>query len=118
LKLILFETHFTFFLANDNKVLQFALTLENLDASYFDYFQTAFNKSAFIAAGYAGSVWDAFDLIRMHEEVTFVVYKNSDLKVMFKTYMQRMVLKTGVLEVLFFCTAILFLVIRKKDNVK
>eukprot|EP00026_Physarum_polycephalum_P007075 Phypoly_transcript_07128.p1 GENE.Phypoly_transcript_07128~~Phypoly_transcript_07128.p1 ORF type:complete len:527 (+),score=108.36 Phypoly_transcript_07128:67-1647(+) len=54
--------------ANDNKVLQLAITLENLDSSYFDYFQTVFNRSAFIAAGYAGSVWDVFDLIRTQEE--------------------------------------------------
>ena len=54
-------------LPNDLAVLNYALTLEHLEATFYTLYQSQFNASAFVAAGYNASVYANLDQIRMHE---------------------------------------------------
>jgi len=53
--------------ANDIKVLQFALTLEHLEANFYSKFQGKFRDNNFARANYSG-VRNYFNLIRAHEK--------------------------------------------------
>ena len=53
--------------ANDIKTLQYALTLENLEATFYNTFQALYNESAFVAAGYPAYVYDYLNVVQQHE---------------------------------------------------
>lgn len=53
--------------ANDLTVLNYALTLENLEAAFYNQGLAAFNASTFAAAGYNATVYSYLQMIQAHE---------------------------------------------------
>lgn len=60
-------TNCTLNTANDVAVLNFALTLENLDSTFFSTYQAKFTAQDFVNAGFSADVRDRLELIRQHE---------------------------------------------------
>jgi hypothetical protein len=56
-----------FLLVNDNNVLQYALTLENLEAAFYTQGLGMFAESNFTAAGFSSTTHDFLVIINQHE---------------------------------------------------
>lgn len=57
-------------LGNDIVALNYALTLENLESTFYQRYLTNFTEQDFIDAGYTKSVYTYFTLIKNHEIVS------------------------------------------------
>ena len=53
--------------ANDLTVLNYALTLEHLESTFYNQGLAAFNQAAFITAGYNASVFSYLQMVQAHE---------------------------------------------------
>ena len=64
--------------ANDINALNYALTLENLEAYFYTTYLAMFNETDFEAANYSSTVYTYFTLI-MNHEIAHVAYLNSTI---------------------------------------
>ena len=53
--------------ASDIATLQYALTLEHLESTFYNLYQSQFSDAAFVAAGFASGIYSYLSLIQYHE---------------------------------------------------